>query len=199
MLISFFKILIQGLGGVKITSTEKFDMVVMLKGKGNEDLDIESLEIDEIENALKNISSEVYIKESECINVILVELGTDSVEVARKLRESPTKIISMVVPINTVVKTNIESILSKVKELSVERINKDETFFVRCVVMNENRLTSFDIENTVIEELNKLELEYNEESPQWNIYVEIIGKNTGISVLKSSDFTEDINNQLLCK
>jgi tRNA(Ser,Leu) C12 N-acetylase TAN1 len=173
-------------------------MVVMLKGKGNEDLDIESLEIDEIENALENISSEVYIKESECINVILVELGTDSVEVARKLRESPTKIISMVVPINTVVKTNIESILSKVKELSVERINKNETFFVRCVVMNENRLTSFDIENTVIEELNKLELEYNEESPQWNIYVEIIGKNTGISVLKSCDFTEDINNNLLC-
>ena len=30
-------------------------MVVMLKGKGNEDLDIESLEIDEIENALENL------------------------------------------------------------------------------------------------------------------------------------------------
>jgi tRNA(Ser,Leu) C12 N-acetylase TAN1 len=57
---------------------------------------------------------------------------------------------------------------------------------------------SFDIENTVIEKLNKLELEYNEESPQWNIYVEIIGKNTGISILKSSDFTEDNNNNLLC-
>jgi len=174
-------------------------MVVMLKGKGNEDLDIESLEIDEIENALENISSKVYIKESECLNVILVELGTDSMEVAKKLRESPTKIISMVVPINNVVKTNIESILSKVKELSVERINKDETFFVRCVVMNENTLTSCDIENAVIVELNKIELEYNEESPQWNIYIEIIGKNTGISVLKSSDFTEDINNNLLCK
>ena len=174
-------------------------MVVMLKGKGNEDLDIESLEIDEIENALENISSKVYIKESECLNVILVELGTDSMEVAKKLLESPTKIISMVVPINNVVKTNIESILSKVKELSVERINKDETFFVRCVVMNENTLTSCDIENAVIVELNKIELEYNEESPQWNIYIEIIGKNTGISVLKSSDFTEDINNNLLCK
>ena len=171
----------------------------MLNGKENEDLDLESLEIDEIENALENISSEVYIKESECLNVILVELGTDSMEVAKKLLESPTKIISMVVPINTVVKTNIESILSKVKELSVERINKDETFFVRCVVMNENTLTSCDIENAVIVELNKIELEYNEESPQWNIYIEIIGKNTGISVLKSSDFTEDINNNLLCK
>jgi len=171
----------------------------MLNGKENEDLDLESLEIDEIENALENISSEVYIKESECLNVILVELGTDSMEVAKKLRESPTKIISMVVPINNVVKTNIESILSKVKELSVERINKDETFFVRCVVMNENTLTSCDIENAVIVELNKIELEYNEESPQWNIYIEIIGKNTGISVLKSSDFTEDINNNLLCK
>jgi len=62
----------------------------MLKGKGDEDL--ESLEIDEIENVLENISSEVYIKESECLNVILVELGSDSVEVAKKLCESPTEI-----------------------------------------------------------------------------------------------------------
>jgi len=153
--------------------------------------------IEEIEHALENMSSHVYIKESECMNVVLVELGTDSVEAAMKLRETPTKIISRVVPINTVVETNFESIITKVKELSVERTNTGDTFFVKCVVMNENKLRSSDIENAVKEELNKIELKYNEKNPKWNVYVEIIGENTSLSVLKSSDKNENINNNLV--
>ena len=32
-----------------------------------------------------------------------------------------------------------------------------------------------------------MELKYHEDKPKWMIYVEVIGKNTGISVLKFED------------
>ena len=100
----------------------------MLKGKGDEDL--ESLEIDEIENVLENISSEVYIKESECLNVILVELGSDSVEVAKKLCESPTEIKYQGQFQLTVVKTSFESILTKVKNYLLRELIKVKPFLL---------------------------------------------------------------------
>ena len=57
--------------------------------------------------------------------------------------------------------------------------------------MNENRLKSYDIENAVKVELNNLEFEYKEENPQQNIYIEIIGINSGISVLKSCELNDN--------
>jgi len=137
--------------------------------------------MDEIEDAFKNIGS-VYIKESECLNVVLVELGTDSVEAAKILRDTPTKIISRVVPINSVVETNLESIITKVKELSFAKTQKGDSFFVNCVVRNEKRLISPDIENVIKNKLIKIELKYDKENPKWYVQVEIIGKNTGLSV-----------------
>ncbi len=104
-------------GGVRIGSTEKFDMVVKFNGESKHE-DDELLGIEELECALKDMSSDLYIKESECLDIVLVELGTDSVEVAKKLRNSPTKIISRVVPINMVIESNQEAIIKKIKELS---------------------------------------------------------------------------------
>ena len=170
-----------------IGSTEKFDMVVVFNGKDNEDLGEELPGIEEIEQALEDIP-EFYIKESECLNVVLVELGTDSVEAANKLRNSPTKIISRVVPINTVVETNFESIIKKVIELSLEKIKKNETYKVNCVVMDNKKIKCSNTKKAVINELDKINLCYNEKNPEWIIQIEIIGNNTGLSVLKSIEF-----------
>ncbi len=159
----------------------------MFKTEGNEGLDVELMGIEEIEDALKNMNSGVYIKESECLNVVLVELGTDSLEAAKILREKPTKIISKVVPINSVVETDLESIITKVMELSKEKTLTGDSFIINCVVRNEDRLISSEIKDAVKKELININLQYNEENPEWHVYIEIIGKNTGLSILKSYD------------
>ena len=51
--------------------------------------------------------------------------------------------------------------------------------------MNENKLRASDIKNAVKEELINSELKFDDNNPKWNIYIEIIGGNTGISILRS--------------
>jgi tRNA acetyltransferase TAN1 len=173
-------------GGVRIGSTEKFDMVVKFNGESKHE-DDELLGIEELECALKDMSSDLYIKESECLDIVLVELGTDSVEVAKKLRNSPTKIISRVVPINMVIESHKEAIIKKIKELSQGISLPGDTFSVNCTVMNSDTLESTNLKKLVVEELCNIGLNYHEDKPKWMIYVEVIGKNTGLSVLKFAD------------
>jgi tRNA(Ser,Leu) C12 N-acetylase TAN1 len=168
-----------------INSTEKFDMIVMFNEGDNDELDDELLGIKEIKHILDNININFYIKESECADVVLVEFGTNYFEAAIKLMTTPTKRISRAIPINIVVKTNFELILNKVKDLSLEKTNSGDTFFVICDVMNETKLRASDIKNAVKEELINSGLKFDDNNPEWNIYIEIIGGNTGISILRS--------------
>ena len=51
--------------------------------------------------------------------------------------------------------------------------------------MNKNKLRAWDKKNAVKEELINSGLKFNDNNPKWNIYVEVIGENTGISILRS--------------
>jgi len=84
----------------------------------------------------------INIKESECLNVVLVEMVTILIEAISILREKPTKNHIESIPINSVVETNLEFIITKSKELSNEKTQRGDSFYVNCVIMNEERLTS---------------------------------------------------------
>jgi len=84
----------------------------------------------------------INIKESECLNVVLVEMVTILIEAISILREKPTKNHIESIPINSVVETNLEFIITKSKELSNEKTQTGDSFYVNCVIMNEERLTS---------------------------------------------------------
>ncbi len=38
-----------------------------------------------------------------------------------------------------------------------------------------------------------MDLKFSEKNPKWIVYIEIIGENTGLSILESSDFKENFN------
>ena len=137
------------------------------------------------------LTPELYIKETESIDVVLVELGTDSVEVANKISNTPTKIISRVVPINTVVGTSQKSIINKIKELSIDLTKPNDTFLIKCCEENKNNINCQKIRKNVINELKNMDLKFSEKNPKWIVYIEIIGENTGLSILESSDFKEN--------
>ena len=105
----------------------------MFNERDNDELDDELLGIKEIKHILDNINIKFYIKESECADVVLVEFGTNSSEAAIKLMTTPTKRISWAIPINIVEKTNLEAILNKVKDLSHEKTNSGDYFFLNAM------------------------------------------------------------------
>ena len=174
-------------------NTEKFDLVVKFKNtnqnkkrpKDKEDEQVYEIEgIDEIEGALTHRDPELYIKESESFDVVLVELGTDSLEATNLLRNSNPKIVSTVIPIRKVVKTDLKEIGRSLKELAINKMEPGDDFSVQTSVVSHENIGSDDILEKVEDELKDINMNLNEADPKWKIYVEVVGENTGLNILK---------------
>jgi tRNA acetyltransferase TAN1 len=163
-------------------------MIVIFEDDDGE-LNEELLGIEEIEHALENINIKFYIKESVCSNVVLVEFGNNYLEASKKLMNTTSERISRAIPINLVVKTDLDVIIKNVRDLALEKTDSGGSFFINCEVMNKKNLDAVDIKNAVKDDLIESGLIFDDKYPKWNIYVVIIGENTGISVLRSSDLT----------
>jgi tRNA acetyltransferase TAN1 len=171
----------------KMTS-EKFDMVVkfnnQLKDENNENEELVGIE--EIEGALKDSVPELYIKETEFLDVVMVELGSDSEEAAKMLRKSNPKTITRIVPINLVVKTDLNEIVTNLKVLASEKMDPGDKFTIKSLQTNlEEESVNIPCDK-LVNELKNLKLKFNEKNPKWNIYIEIIGENTGLSIVKNN-------------
>ncbi|UTB32551.1 MAG: THUMP domain-containing protein [Methanobacterium sp. ERen5] len=177
-------------------NTEKFDLVVKFNSSNqcNEGSICDTYEqideiegIDEIESALTRKDPELYIKESESIDVVLVELGTDSQEAAKLLRNSNPRIVSTVIPIRRVVKTDLREIGRNLKELAIKEMEPGDNFTVETSVISHKTIESADILEKVEDELKVINMNFDETDPKWKIYVEVIGESTGLNILKSKE------------
>jgi tRNA(Ser,Leu) C12 N-acetylase TAN1 len=168
-----------------INTLEKFELIVIFD---NNDSKEELLGITEIEQTLENVNLKLYIKESECPNVVFVECETNCVEAAKQIKKTPSKRISRIVPVNSVLKSNLEDIISKIRELSLQILDSGDTFNIICEVMKNTELTEQQISNCVKTELKDINLKFDDKNPKWAIYIGVIGENTGISILKSNVF-----------
>ena len=107
------------------------------------------------------------------------------------LKEAPTTMISKVIPIDTVVKTNIDAILEKTLALAREKMNPGDTFTVRGDLRGRSYIKSKEelIEAVTRELIDKLDESLDPQSldtknPDWVVQIEVVGDDTGISVLK---------------
>jgi len=171
-------------------TTEKFDMVVKfnntLKKEIHQEYNDELVGIEEIKSALRGSDPELYIKESEFFDVVMVELGTDSEEAAKKLRNSNPKTISRIIPINKVVKSDSDEIVTNLKELANEKMDPGDNFEMEIFTSNSEEESKI-LNNKAVMELKKLNLNNVDKNSKWKFYVEIIGENTGLSLLKTSE------------
>ena len=172
-----------------INTTENFELMVIFDDSDSEELDEEIIGITELEQTLENVNLQLYIKESECSNVVFVECERNCVEAAKELKNTPVKRISRIVPINIALKTNYDDIISKIRELSLKIIKSGDTFNIKCDVMKNTDLTEQQIKNAVKSELEDLNMNYDDKNHKWEIYIGVIGENTGLSILKSNDFS----------
>ncbi|HSO26225.1 MAG TPA: THUMP domain-containing protein, partial [Methanobacteriaceae archaeon] len=140
---------------------------------------------EEIAMALQNYEIVLNIKESNFPNVILLDLSLEPLEAMKILENSPTTVISKIVPIESVVRTRLDSILEKVANLAGEKVTSGDTFNVICDLRGRKYIESKDdLVSKISEELiEKFSLNPENKDPNWIIQIEVVGENTGISIL----------------
>jgi tRNA acetyltransferase TAN1 len=132
--------------------------------------------------------SDVKISVSSMSGIITVETKLDPIEVVRKIKEmvldEPWSIryCLRIIPIQKVVKTNIEGIEKEICSMS-DQIEKKESYRILIEKRNSD-ISSKEIITKIANGIkNKVSLDF----PDKVILIEILGTVTGISILKKSD------------
>jgi len=102
------------------------------------------------------------------------------------LKEAPTTVVSKVVPIDMVVRTRKDVILEKILKIAMEKMDPGDSFVVRCDLRGRKYIESKeDLIKAISDELiQKLNAYPDSKNPKWVVQVEIVGEDTGISVLE---------------
>ncbi|WP_424355647.1 THUMP domain-containing protein [Methanobacterium sp. MBAC-LM] len=182
------------LGGGRIKPIDGFNLLVTLQGHKDSHAGEELVGIEEIELALSSYEPVLYIKESQYPNVVLVELTMDPEEAVAILSEAPTTVVSKVVPIDAVIKTRMDSIWERAMLIAREKMNSDDSFVVRCDLRGREYIESKNelIEKVTNELLNNMDIRADEINPGWIVQIEVVGEDTGVSVLKPHQILKKI-------
>ena len=132
--------------------------------------------------------SDVKISVSSMSGIIMVETKLDPIEIVRKIKEmvldEPWSIryCLRIIPIQKVVKTNIEEIEKEISSM-LDQIRKKESYRILIEKRNSD-ISSKEIITKIANGIkNKVSLDF----PDKVILIEILGIVTGISILKKSD------------
>ena len=144
---------------------------------------------DEIIDILDELGdSDVKISVSSMSGIITVQTKLDPIEVVRKMREmlldEPWSIryCLRVIPVQKVVKTNIDEIEKIICEMS-NQIEEKETYRI----LIEKRNSDISSKEIITKIANGIKNKVSLDSPDKMILIEILGIITGISILKKSD------------
>ena len=135
--------------------------------------------------ALKYHEKVLNVKESNFSNVLLIDLAMEPLDAVKLIGNAPTTVISKVVLIEKVVRTRLDSILEKVIDLAGDRVVSGDSFRVICDLRGRKYIKSKDelVERISDELIERFNLQYNGPDVDWVVQVEVVGENTGISML----------------
>jgi tRNA acetyltransferase TAN1 len=166
---------------------EKFDLIIEIEeNEVTEELD-EYIAIDKLEDKLNDYDQRFYIKESEFYNVFFVELMERNENTAMELAETSLKKNFEIIPIESVVSSQPEKILEKIVDTSKTKIKNGETFTIKCNIRGSKYIkTNKELFiDSINNELIKTGRKPDNTNPDWTIHIQVVGENTGISVVKN--------------
>jgi tRNA acetyltransferase TAN1 len=149
---------------------------------------------EEIELILQNYETVLNIKESKFPNVILIDLNMDPLEAVKIIANTPTTVISKVVPIEAVVRTKLDSILEKVVNIASDKVFSGDSFKLICDLRGRKYIKSKEeLLGRITEELiEKFNLSADGKDSNWVVQLEVVGENTGISILRPDKILKKI-------
>ncbi|AFS83358.1 THUMP domain-containing protein [Candidatus Nitrosopumilus sediminis] len=132
--------------------------------------------------------SDVKVSITNMSGILTAETQLDPIEVVKKIKDMlldepwSVRYCKRIIPIQKVIESNIDEIEKSVVELS-SQILEDETYRISIEKRNSD-LSSKEIITKIADKIkNKVSLEF----PDKILLVEILGNETGVSVLKKSD------------
>lgn len=164
------------------SEADSFDLIVTFKEwiRGSyPEID----EINELELALKNMTS-YYIKETEFYDVVTLDLTIeDPYEVIQQLTKSSTEFIKKAVPIDAIVPSASDQIIDTALEVASNKISKGKSFTVKCEIRSKYHASLSEVIEKIQDAFGrKLDLEYVNQNPDWVILIEELGNTTAIAI-----------------
>jgi tRNA acetyltransferase TAN1 len=170
---------------ISLKVPENFNLLVTLRGQKGGTAGEEIVGLEETEMALSRYEGELRVIESDFPNVMMFDLNMDPLEAVNIIKNSPTTVISKVVPVEAVVRTRLDSIIEKVIALVSEKVEAGETFRVICDLRGRRYISSAgELVEAVSEALMERFPITESDEPDWIIQIEVVGDSTGVSVLK---------------
>jgi tRNA acetyltransferase TAN1 len=167
--------------------SEKFDLLIHFDSNRNKWNGQELMGILELQQILQKTGKKFFIKESEFPHTVMVEVESNPLETYHFLSESPAKIISRAMYIESTVETCGNQITQQAVNCIGSKARPGDTFTVRCYLKKRRYINSCQklinrIENEIIDGFN---LQLDREKPRWIVHLEFLGEKTGISVLET--------------
>ena len=130
---------------------------------------------------------EIEISKTGMSGILTVKATTENKnfikQLINKVSEEPWTIryCLRIIPIQSFIKTDLESIYEKIKELW--KVSKDESYRITIEKRNSNISTKELITKIASDIKNKVSLE----NPSYIVLVEVLGNKTGISIIKPGE------------
>ncbi|MHA1649282.1 MAG: THUMP domain-containing protein [Candidatus Helarchaeota archaeon] len=131
---------------------------------------------------------EVRSEYSTFPGLIIAKTNIDPIISIQKLKkiivEDPSllRFVLKIIPIEIVIETNLEKILEVTNKLK-DRINELETFRITV----KNRFSPFDSQDLIIKVAEHIDRKVNLTKPDKILMIQILGKITGLALLKPAD------------
>ncbi len=172
---------------------DNFNLLIAFKEIENLDInEINTIQpeikgMEEIENALNNTESFFYIKESEFYDVVTVDLDLNPTLAIEQFKKMQTLAIKKVIPIDLVVPTLKEVIIKDILKIASSKIEKGESFTIKCELRNKKYIkSSQELINQISNEIhNQLGIQYQENNADWIVIIEELGTVTGIGIFRT--------------
>ncbi len=144
--------------------------------------------VEELKSLLDELNEPIVIMPTNISGLVLCLTEADPYDIIDKIRnivrETPWRVrfVLRLIPIEVVTNTELDEI-SKEAEKLAERIKGDESYKVEV----EKRFTNLHRRDIIEKVAEKIDRRVKLEEPDWIVLIEVVGKDTGISVLKPDD------------
>ncbi|MFM9875171.1 MAG: THUMP domain-containing protein [Nitrosarchaeum sp.] len=143
----------------------------------------------ELQGILENLGDlKPIITITDMSGILTVKTKIDAIEVVRKIKEMVLeepwciRYSLRIIPIQKIIETNMDSIENGISEI-INLLSNEETYRISIEKRNSNISTQELITKIAKKIKNKVSLDF----PDKIILIEILGKNTGISIIKNTD------------
>ncbi len=151
---------------------------------------LESDTEDELLDVLEELGdADAKVSITNMSGIVTVETRIDPIEVVRKIKEKildepwSIRYCLRIIPIQKVIRAEIEEIEQSATDLANSQISDDETY--RILV--EKRNSNMSSQEIITKIANKIKNKVSLELPDKTLLIEILGNVAGISVLKKDD------------